>query len=162
MHVESFEKLQDTAIREGIRCLSCRSNLCIACGYCAMVCPVKAIRIVADQDELGRVIVEKFEINTSACIFCGLCQHVCPTNAIEMEGSFEFAIYKDGGRRFDEDFCYDEFEAYVASKPIVAQILEAHDTRQLVETFNLGPPSQNVPQLEQGKTTPKQNTETSS
>lgn len=112
-YVKNNVILDDYALEDGIRCLSCESGVCIACGYCSMICPVKAIRMEVIQDELGRTIVDKFEINVSACIFCGLCEQVCPTKVIEMENTYEFALYNNVDVvRMDEYFEYDEKKSF--------------------------------------------------
>jgi len=47
------------------------SKLCVACGECAKVCPVKAIRLD-----------KKAKIHYENCIRCFCCQEICPQGAI--------------------------------------------------------------------------------
>ena len=49
---------------------------CIACGSCAALCRVDAIRGSAD----GRT----YCVNTSLCDGCGMCRSICPTGAIRL------------------------------------------------------------------------------
>lgn len=48
---------------------------CVACGSCAPVCPVEAIKDGAD----------KYVIDADACLDCGTCEAECPTGAIVSE-----------------------------------------------------------------------------
>ena len=49
-----------------------KKKLCINCGACVAVCPIKAIF----EDKLGNVYV---------CIHCGRCVEFCPHNCLAME-----------------------------------------------------------------------------
>lgn len=51
------------------------NDKCIACGSCASVCPMGAIKLEGD----------KYEIDPEICINCGLCETVCPVGAISEE-----------------------------------------------------------------------------
>ena len=51
------------------------SDKCIACGACAMECPVGAI---SEADG-------KYKIDQSMCISCGACAATCPVGAPEEE-----------------------------------------------------------------------------
>ena len=46
---------------------------CDACGSCAEVCPVEAIKIK-----------DKAVVNEDECIDCGTCVDECPNNALEL------------------------------------------------------------------------------
>lgn len=48
-----------------------KRDLCINCGECLLVCPVKAI----EQDEERCYITDR-------CVGCGACKKICPTEAI--------------------------------------------------------------------------------
>ena len=50
-------------------------NACVACGCCAKVCPVSAIRI-------WRGI--RAEIDPERCVGCGRCAKECPASVIEI------------------------------------------------------------------------------
>ncbi|RKY97789.1 MAG: hypothetical protein DRQ10_08175, partial [Candidatus Hydrothermota bacterium] len=71
-------------------------GLCIDCGLCVDVCPVK----VNDTDKaILRFVGAQggYVINWEACTLCGECVKVCPTNAINLESrdSVEFEVEVD-------------------------------------------------------------------
>ena len=66
---------------------------CVACGLCAVACPVACISLQATEDEHGRRYPEFFRINFSRCIFCGYCEEACPTYAIQLTPDFEMSEY---------------------------------------------------------------------
>ncbi|WWO95622.1 MAG: NADH-quinone oxidoreductase subunit NuoI [Candidatus Dasytiphilus stammeri] len=67
---------------------------CVACGLCAVVCPVDCIALQKDTKEDGRWFPKFFRINFSRCIFCGLCEEACPTTAIQLTPDFEMGDFK--------------------------------------------------------------------
>lgn len=66
---------------------------CVACGLCAVACPVGCIALEAAEDEGGRRFPSVFRVNFSRCIFCGFCEDACPTCAIQLVPDFEMAEY---------------------------------------------------------------------
>ena len=50
-------------------------DLCIDCGACVSLCPVKAISLENDWT---------VEVNDKECIGCKLCTYSCPTKAIKV------------------------------------------------------------------------------
>ncbi len=66
---------------------------CVACGLCAAVCPAKAIRVVASEDEKGVRYPKEFVVDLLRCIFCGFCQEVCPKGAIYLSKEYELTGY---------------------------------------------------------------------
>ncbi len=50
---------------------------CIACGICALRCPMNAITVKKNK--------EPAEIDNEKCIGCGVCHPTCPTDAIQLE-----------------------------------------------------------------------------
>ncbi len=48
---------------------------CVACGYCASICPKNAIQIVWGIAA---------RVDENKCIGCGKCAKVCPAAVIEM------------------------------------------------------------------------------
>lgn len=66
---------------------------CVACGLCAVVCPVDCIALQKAEDENGRWHPEFFRINFSRCVMCGLCEEACPTMAIQLTPDFEMCEY---------------------------------------------------------------------
>ena len=67
--------------REGIdvspvkRVVKKDKELCIDCGACVSLCPVKAISVEEDWT---------IDVNDKECIGCKLCTYSCPTKAIKV------------------------------------------------------------------------------
>jgi NAD-dependent dihydropyrimidine dehydrogenase PreA subunit len=51
------------------------TDLCIDCGACVSICPVKAIIIEEDWT---------VDVNDKECVGCKLCTYSCPTKAIKI------------------------------------------------------------------------------
>lgn len=51
-------------------------DICVACGTCADVCPMGAMKIV--QGSFARPVEEQ-------CVGCGVCARECPASAIKVE-----------------------------------------------------------------------------
>ena len=51
-------------------------NTCVACGCCARICPLSAIRI-------WRGI--RAEVDPERCVGCGKCAKECPASVIEIQ-----------------------------------------------------------------------------
>lgn len=64
---------------------------CVTCYACVRICPVKAIEVGQNSENLQ--VVEK------RCIGCGLCEEACPVDAISYRKTIEecYAILKSGG-----------------------------------------------------------------
>lgn len=67
MKAMSFEQLQQDVVSRG---------LCVRCGTCAGVCPVRVIRF---NDE-------RFPVLTGRCTSCGLCTQCCPGADVDLPG----------------------------------------------------------------------------
>ncbi|KPJ78012.1 MAG: hypothetical protein AMJ54_05425 [Deltaproteobacteria bacterium SG8_13] len=52
---------------------------CIACGYCAQVCPVDILPQFAYKSILAGEVEESLEHGLLDCVECGLCSYVCPS-----------------------------------------------------------------------------------
>lgn len=82
---------QEEAMQEAKRCLSCKLNYCVGCGYCRDVCPAACI-------EVGRIKLDntekiQYSLDLSKCMFCGFCVEVCPTACLKMTKTYELASY---------------------------------------------------------------------
>lgn len=51
---------------------------CVACNYCARVCPVEILPQLAYKGLLADDIEEALAHGLLDCVECGLCTHVCP------------------------------------------------------------------------------------
>ena len=63
---------------------------CIACGYCAMVCPVDILPQFTYKAILAGEVEESLEHGLLDCVECGLCSYVCPSK-IELAESLRTA-----------------------------------------------------------------------
>ena len=52
---------------------------CIACGYCALVCPVDILPQFTYKAILAGEVEESLEHGLLDCVECGLCSYVCPS-----------------------------------------------------------------------------------
>lgn len=71
---------------------------CIACGRCALDCPVDCIYIGKRKVE-GRkgFQITSFTIDYTKCLFCGLCTESCPSGSIHMGLSHDLSCYSRDG-----------------------------------------------------------------
>lgn len=63
---------------------------CIACGYCAKVCPVAILPQFTYKAILTEEVEEALEHGLLDCVECGLCSYVCPSK-IELAQTFKTA-----------------------------------------------------------------------
>lgn len=66
------------------------SGICIGCGFCAQICPRKAIDIYFDNNSGSYTAI----LDDRKCIKCNLCDHVCPLINFELN-STELDSYVD-------------------------------------------------------------------
>jgi Na+-transporting NADH:ubiquinone oxidoreductase subunit A len=74
---------------------------CIACGYCARVCPVDILPQFTYKVILAGEVEESLEHGLLDCVECGLCSYVCPSK-IDLSESLKKAkaeFYKEQVRR---------------------------------------------------------------
>ncbi len=67
------------AIKE-VMCAEIDEELCIKCGICVDVCPVKAVETKEEFTAID--LLETPEVNSIKCVNCGQCSAFCPTGAI--------------------------------------------------------------------------------
>ena len=79
---EDVDKIVKAFQRKGVKVLTPKQiqindDLCIECGACASLCPVKVINIDSDN---------RVNFNVERCLgrTCGLCIDACPMNAIDL------------------------------------------------------------------------------
>jgi NADH-quinone oxidoreductase chain I len=63
---------------------------CVACGLCMAVCPSQCITIETAEDEEGRRVPLRYELDASRCVFCGFCEEACPVGAIFLGKTYEW------------------------------------------------------------------------
>ncbi len=91
------------------------ASRCVACLRCAAVCPSQCISIrYREEEETGRRIVEKYEIEAFRCIYCGYCEEVCPVNAVVLTEVYEYAVYRRQDNNFDESRLLANWDRFLA------------------------------------------------
>jgi NADH-quinone oxidoreductase subunit I len=74
------------------------SDLCTACGACALACPEKLIKVGSVRDpETKKKILTGFDFDIGRCMFCGLCEEACPPECLELTTEFEVGLYTREG-----------------------------------------------------------------
>lgn len=70
---------------------------CIACGYCALVCPVDILPQFTYKAILAGEVEESLEHGLLDCVECALCAYVCPSkiDLLESLKSAKAAFYKE-------------------------------------------------------------------
>ncbi len=54
---------------------------CTLCGFCAQVCPTRALKVLEDRQQTV------LALNPAECIHCGKCEKICGTKAIALIGN---------------------------------------------------------------------------
>ncbi len=96
----------EQVVEEGQRCLSCDSEMCIACGICVDACPDAVIFLKStpvDEKQKDVVFADLYSIDMNLCCYCGLCTEACPTKSIVMTGDYEFSVYNKGNNLITMD-----------------------------------------------------------
>ncbi|MHC1584972.1 MAG: NuoI/complex I 23 kDa subunit family protein [Candidatus Syntropharchaeia archaeon] len=66
---------------------------CNACGLCARICPVDAIKVSSVKEDKKRILTG-YVVDIGVCIWCGLCVDACPRDALRMTEKFELSAYE--------------------------------------------------------------------
>jgi formate hydrogenlyase subunit 6/NADH:ubiquinone oxidoreductase subunit I len=67
---------------------------CTSCGLCFMICPNRAIEMVAAPDEYKDKYSKEYpRIDLGKCCFCGLCQDICPKGSITLTKNFFLSTF---------------------------------------------------------------------
>lgn len=95
----------DQVMEEGQRCLSCDTEMCIACGICVDMCPDGVIFLKSEPKPEKKDVVSAslFSIDMNLCCYCGLCTEACPTKSLVMTGDYEFSVYNKGNNLITMD-----------------------------------------------------------
>jgi Na+-transporting NADH:ubiquinone oxidoreductase subunit A len=77
---------------------------CIACGYCALVCPVDILPQFTYKAILAGEVEESLEHGLLDCVECALCSYVCPSKIeiFERLKKAKSEFYKEKNRYADE------------------------------------------------------------
>lgn len=68
------------------------TDICTCCTLCETSCPIDCIVIDHGKDEeMGKRVMTRFDIDEAKCMYCGLCTEPCPTGAIAFTREFEAA-----------------------------------------------------------------------
>jgi len=68
------------------------TDICTCCLLCETSCPIDCIVIEHGKDEeMGKRVMTRFDIDEAKCMYCGLCTEPCPTAAIAFTREFEAA-----------------------------------------------------------------------
>jgi len=86
---------------------------CVACLRCATVCPSQCIKIVFHEDEEGRRIVDRYELEAARCIYCGYCEEVCPVNAVVLTEGYEYSAYDRESIFFDKERLLANWDRFI-------------------------------------------------
>jgi Na+-transporting NADH:ubiquinone oxidoreductase subunit A len=82
-HRPTFSRAFLSALHREELEMNCSMNggerACIACGYCALVCPVDILPQFTYKAVLAGEIEESLEHGLLDCVECGLCSYVCPS-----------------------------------------------------------------------------------
>jgi len=80
---ESFSRAFTSALHSQRLKIDCNvhggDRACIACGYCALVCPVDILPQFTYKAILAGEVEESLEHGLLDCVECGLCSYVCPS-----------------------------------------------------------------------------------
>ena len=93
---------------------------CIGCMRCATVCPSRCIKIsYTDDEDTGKRIIQKYDIEALRCVYCGYCEEVCPVNALALTEVFEYAAWDREDIFFDQEKLlqnWDDFTKILGSR----------------------------------------------
>lgn len=112
----------EQVLQEGQRCLSCESEMCIACGICVDICPDSVIFLKSEsvsETQPDVKFASLYSIDMNLCCYCGLCTEACPTKSIVMTGDYEFSVYNKGNNLITMDRLKIGLDRGVAEKSYV-------------------------------------------
>lgn len=77
---KAISQIKKQKAEKEVLCASIDEELCIKCGICVNVCPVKAVETKEEFTAID--LLETPEVNSIKCVNCGQCSAFCPTGAI--------------------------------------------------------------------------------
>jgi NADH-quinone oxidoreductase chain I len=67
---------------------------CISCGFCAKICPNRAIEMVKVPESYKKEYPKTYpKIDLGKCCFCRLCEDICPKEAIKLTKNFFLSTF---------------------------------------------------------------------
>ncbi len=100
---------------------------CVACLRCATVCPSQCIAINFHEEETGRRVLDRYEIEAFRCIYCGYCEEVCPVNAVVLTESYEYSVYTRQENYFTKEDLLKNWDQFITESK--------HDPAKYVNPF---------------------------
>lgn len=95
---------KEEGTKEAERCLWCKSEVCVGCGFCARTCPDYIISVDRTPAGNSERQVQDWNLDLRTCMFCGLCVDACPTKTLGHSHEFELDVRDKNLLLFDKSW----------------------------------------------------------